>query len=111
MIEYIDKQELISGIANWQAKPPTAASFAWCDGFMSGYEKCQSDIFNLIDNEPAANVRENVEGKWLEHPDKRYPNEIVCSDCGTAYDRRNHRNVEYWYKFCPHCGAKKELWQ
>ena len=50
-----------------------------------------------------------VKGKWLEHPDKRWGGYVVCSDCGTAYKRGNH--VEYWYKFCPNCGVKKELWQ
>ena len=52
-----------------------------------------TDVFNAINDCPAAKVRKITVGKWND--------EFNCSNCGVKiYDKR------YWvYNFCPNCGA------
>ena len=64
--------------------------------FQNEYPVCQ--IHALIDCVPAADVRENVRGEWLNTADPCMSDNIVCSVCG--YDSIAK------YNFCPNCGAK-----
>ena len=58
------------------------------------------DIEMYINNQPTADVRENVRGEWL--PDMIYDGEdewcfVECSNCKYRADKH--------YDFCPNCGA------
>lgn len=66
-----------------------------------------------LDDAPTADIRENVKGEWLPHPNKDFREWDVCSACGIGCKRREydiHANgkkwvTEYNYPFCPNCGA------
>ena len=57
------------------------------------------DVEGIIDNQPTADVRENVKGEWIEITDKDAPITYACSVCGAGIDYRGFAN------FCPNCGA------
>lgn len=52
----------------------------------------------LLDDAPAADVREVRRGKWENS--KSGLDFIRCSECHAVYDRIT--------KYCPHCGAKMD---
>ena len=66
-----------------------------------------------VNRMPTADVRENVRGEWLPHPNKQNKEWDVCSACGIGCKRREygiHANgrkwvTEYNFPFCPNCGA------
>lgn len=68
-------------------------------------------VKELIDLQPTADVRENVRGEWLPHPNNKEWD--ICSACGTGCKRREfgiHANGDKWvteynFPFCPNCGA------
>ena len=59
-------------------------------------------------------VRENVKGEWLPHPNKDFREWDVCSACGVGCKRREYGlgiagmeyMTEYNYPYCPNCGAE-----
>lgn len=53
---------------------------------------------------PYANVREDVQGKWLE-PDYPICCAIKCSVCGETEYLDDPDQYEHW-NFCPNCGAQ-----
>ena len=53
---------------------------------------------------PAANVREDVQGEWLE-PDYPVCCAIKCSVCGETEYLDEPDQYEHW-RFCPLCGAR-----
>lgn len=57
---------------------------------------------NWITEQPTADVRENVHGKWIERKGVLHPLETdgECSECGyvTGFYR--------FFNYCPNCGAK-----
>lgn len=71
---------------------------------------------SVIDMMPTADVRENVKGEWLPHPNKDFREWDVCSACGVGCKRREYElgiagmeyMTEYNYPYCPNCGAKME---
>ena len=56
---------------------------------------------------PDANVREDVQGKWLE-PDYPICCAIKCSVCGETEYLDDPDQYEHW-RFCPLCGARMEV--
>lgn len=61
-------------------------------------------VINMIDEQPAADVKENIYGKWLESDDKFKTSEKLCSECGT--DFHIVKANEWKFLYCPFCGAK-----
>lgn len=58
-------------------------------------------IMQMLDNTPAAEVREVKHGKWLNY---RFGLEVVtCSICRAVYEGGDS------FRFCPKCGAKMDL--
>ena len=52
----------------------------------------------VVDNEPTADVRENVRGEWIfPYGDKKYKR---CSACGKTF-----YSIPATSNFCPNCGA------
>ena len=85
--------------------------FDW--GMPDADVKCGIAIQNINDI-PSADVRENVRGEWLPHPNKQNKEWDVCSACGIGCKRREfgiHANGDKWvteynFSFCPNCGAE-----
>ena len=50
---------------------------------------------DIVNNEPTADVRENVRGNWVFND----VNDCVCSVCGKHEELKNVSN------YCPDCGA------
>ena len=85
MARYIDADLLIGDLHN--------------HAFLEGDDR--SICYNIIQKQPAADVRENVRGeckikKASIHP---YGNDVCCSICGHTM------GSSFGYKFCPMCGA------
>ena len=66
---------------------------------------CIADVIYVFDNQPTADVRENVSGEWIDRSvRKRYANGhdtyevfVECSNCECLTDIKSD--------FCPDCGA------
>lgn len=65
---------------------------AYPNSFYNGIEVSRTAIRKL----PAADVREVVRGKWIDHQQGRWVY-AKCSECETVHDVRSN--------FCPNCGA------
>lgn len=62
------------------------------------------DIYDAVQNLPAADVVEVKHGHWIEEiilGNRRHPTRRICSNCGA---NNNNRKSNY----CPVCGAKME---
>ena len=87
MSRYIDADKLKQHYAWWgDTKNETA-------------EDTKAIFDSIIDQQPTADVRENVKGEWIEITDKDAPITYACSVCGAGIDYRGFAN------FCPNCGA------
>lgn len=60
----------------------------------------------IIDNQPAADVKEVVHGKWIETG--KTNSKAVCSECGRNAEYQTVNNVWEYENYCPHCGAKMD---
>jgi len=65
-------------------------------------------IAQLLDAQPAADVRENVRGEWVRWYEEikhdgytEYIPHCKCPKCGTEYDSHTVKFIN----FCPNCGA------
>ena len=85
MADYIDKESLLHKIGQM----PTA----W------EYGQAVKDIYDMVKNEPAANVAPVVHGRWIFNDDWW---EFRCTNC-----HKSIGNIEK-YKYCPHCGARMD---
>lgn len=101
MSDYIKREDAIEIIARHDDTDGTIKVFS--GRFVNG----------LISAIPPADVRENVRGEWLPHPNKQNKEWDVCSACGIGCKRREfgiHANGDKWvteynFPFCPNCGA------
>lgn len=75
----------------------------WADVFDSAYgDSCCRMFKKSIDEQPTADVRENVHGEWVVD---KY-NAEFCSVCGKHPYNDGEYYVAGWDSdFCPHCGA------
>ena len=97
MSRYIDANALIEAIKNelwdWKTLDDITAT--------SVLKQTITDI----QNQPTADVRENVHARWIRHGigHKNVPWGFDCSACGEWYVIDKSRLGEYL--FCPNCGA------
>ena len=60
---------------------------------------------NIINNYPAADVREVVRGRWIWKDN----GEVVCSECNDLIaivgNTEDLITVKSYHNFCPNCGA------
>lgn len=68
--------------------------------------------YSIIKNQPTADVQEVRHGKNVTpfHP----ADEFICSECGIAFKDISEYIIEddvyreFYFKFCPNCGAKMD---
>jgi hypothetical protein len=93
--EYIDKEAFIAFIYRGHLRAPWEPCFT------------ENDVVEMVKAFPAADVRENVEGEWIQHyvGDGNFPWGSDCSICGEwlVIDRLV---MQEKYHYCPNCGAK-----
>lgn len=75
-----------------------------CTGIVDAVEQLKNYEGGALNAVPAANVREDVQGKWLE-PDYPICCAIKCSVCGETEYLDDPDQYEHW-NFCPNCGAQ-----
>lgn len=65
-----------------------------------------------IEKMPSADVRENIQGKWISHREHCEMNNLIpsglgsymwCSECDCGIDSKHFHRVNH--NFCPNCGA------
>ena len=96
MARYINADTLIKELSTLYKQPTSTEDF-----MTDGYDKAIADVVVTAHRQPTADVRENVQGKWLartEHCDNSTFIGHRCSVCG------------YWkamgcMNYCPSCGA------
>ena len=89
MADYIERQAAVEAIKN------DACELVY-------YSK--ADAISCLEAEPAANVREDVQGEWMA-PGYPICCAIKCSACGETEYLDDPDQYEHW-KFCPNCGAR-----
>lgn len=103
MTKYINADALISDIKQMRDTP---------NGYSDTFDK--SEIIGVIEEQPAADVRPNVRGEWVDFPTKNVSRNAIlyrCSICGMQkfFETEQTMNVYITtmseYKFCPNCGA------
>lgn len=78
----------------------------WCESYCRPKQNCREDcsFYDAITQFPAADVRENVRGKWKAIDYTRPDCGLVrCSNCLQSVHREY--NGELMWNFCPNCGA------
>jgi len=108
--EYIDKEALMAKIDAWEESARNGTNPNCKNG--NEYEAAM-DIAIMVEEAPAADVRENVKGRWIPDYDYteydfdgitklreplKYQDGWQCSLCGGYSPSETH--------FCPNCGAK-----
>lgn len=78
MSEYIER-EAVNALIKAECSPKVAAY-----------------LIDAVATIPAADVRPNVTGRWIDHQMGRWVY-AKCSECETVHDVRSN--------FCPNCGA------
>ena len=61
-------------------------------------------VIAMIEDFPAADVRENKRGKWIEIPDEVFASTYKCSSCGEAPLCDEYSDYTF-SPYCPNCGA------
>ena len=94
MAEYINKELLLHKIGQ--------IPIAW------EYGQAVKDIYDMVKNEPAADVAPVVHGRWVR---PHWRNDVHCMDCSECCGEAHHQEfhgVEKYYSMCPHCGARMD---
>ena len=93
-MRYIDADNLKKSVESWLELDK------YYHPYSKGVNIPTSEVLDLIETEPTADVRENVKGEWI------YKNDNIaiptgyweCSICGKG-------KLLYEQNFCPNCGA------
>lgn len=91
MADCIERKTLLRHLDDYISSPPEL-----CYKF-----EIVKSIEEYVKNQPAANVREDVRGEWLQR--RFFSSDVICSLCGTL---ETNKDSNYKSRFCPHCGAR-----
>ncbi len=94
MAEYIEREKvykMLNALGGCGAEPES-----WADG----WDKAFDEAIRELDNIPAADVRPERHGRWIE--DEKY-GIVICSECG-----EEHAWEDYRVSYCEDCGAKMD---
>lgn len=90
MADYIERQAAVSRFEQLKEQADTLRDKLYLDGVLA-----------VIDALPAANVRDDVQGKWE-------PGNPICPVCGE--NKFKGLDADIWAdwqpRFCPNCGAR-----
>jgi rubrerythrin len=89
MAEYIDKDRLILCMNDWMLQNAPVKA-----GDDTTRADTILDAIKMVEDSPAADVRENVRARWIDMGDH-----LLCSGCGATHYGADKN-------FCPNCGAK-----
>lgn len=107
--KYIDADSVIKDLRRIVAEPwnRQAAPASWADAY--------EDLIDILESEPAADVRPAKRGEWVSECGRCVDNTPVydtwsysfcgvwsCSVCGKRFDEWDERPS---WNFCPNCGA------
>lgn len=101
MTDYIERQAFIDDIK-------TEIINLSMDG-MKGTMMPHDELYGFIERikeQPAANVREDVQGEWVNSHWKGSTSCANCSLCNFEAQHSEFRGVQKYYKLCPNCGAR-----
>lgn len=104
MADYIERQAIYKKIAEMEETAMDRyLDTPWDSPARERYRAQLNErtaLKHIIADEPSANVREDVQGKWETNSDR--PDTLICSVCGAGYDVWKHDP----HNFCPNCGAR-----
>lgn len=75
-------------------------------------DDAKSSVLSIIDLQPTADVQEVRHGR--NETEMHPADEFICSECGicfremASYDLEDDVYREFYFKFCPNCGAKMD---
>ena len=101
--EYIEREALINDLE--EARP-----LNWTDSEAELTEQTDFELFeNLVKSQSTADVQEVRHGKWVYiNKDLDWLDwaDCKCSECG--YTDTFANDTEFFYNYCPECGAKMD---
>lgn len=100
---YIDRDKLIERLVN---TPSKCCQLPQTIPFLNGSAARQNEIIDLIEAEPAEDVRENVHGEWIDTYD--FWQCSVCKSTRLKQARSVYGDtffITLKTNFCPDCGA------
>lgn len=103
MAEYIEKNRLILSMNDWMLQNAPVKA-----GDDTTRADTILDAIKMVEDSPAADVRENVKGEWIYKSGERYKEyTVTCPFCGASYKDcyDGYINAED-FDFCPNCGAQ-----
>lgn len=100
MAEYIEKEALMAKIDAWEESARNGTNPNCKNG--NEYEAAM-DIAIMVEEAPAASVRENVKGEWLWFGDCSNAG-LYCSVCRNKIHKVKTPKKKT-SNFCPNCGA------
>lgn len=106
MAEYIDRQAVLDAI--WPVDPENDGSDG-CTVVLQNQSFTSEDIEAIVSEIPAANVREDVQARWVKiykdgEPIAEQPQVGVC--CSKCLKMPKDKFTES--AFCPNCGAQMD---
>lgn len=105
--EYIEREEIIKRI-----KLRIDDYSRDCNSFAPKMVLAYKEFLYMVENLPTADVQEVRHGENVTpfHP----ADEFICSECGIAFKEISEYIIEddvyreFYFKFCPNCGAKMD---
>lgn len=116
--EYIERKALIEKLETLLSDLRFIVKYEKQHGSVSDVEKSKAKfetmkgVISLVKSQPTADVQEVRHGKNVTpfHP----ADEFICSECGIAFNEMSEYIIEddvyreFYFKFCPNCGAKMD---
>lgn len=97
MAEYIEREKIYADISRLLIDKSTADLTNCEDGWTSAI----SEAMDVIKNAPAADVRPERHGRWVDY--KHNTSAIQCTVCEHIFE-----SAIFGYAYCPICGAKMD---
>lgn len=103
MAEYIERDALIRHFKN------SIDEVKNTNGYTNGFEIC----LRALQNQPIADVKKVKHGQNITEMNP--VDEFICSECKicfrdtSPYDTENDVYQEFYFNYCPKCGAKIDI--
>ena len=114
MSDLISRQELLEKLYEWYKRSIYPLNKIATPEYTEGENAAYETAIYEIENAPTVDAVEVKRGRWMPHPTEREWD--VCSVCGIGTKRREYGLqdgrewvTEWYYPYCPNCGAKMEV--